>query len=80
MAALILAISRVEAPSEPRPHLSPGYRPLTKEDAGRKFHRNGSTGTFIGRGPRGFYKVKIDDEDILLNPDVFNEECELING
>lgn len=80
MAALILAISRVQAPLEPRPSVPPGQRPLTKEDAGQKFRRDGSTGTFVGRGPRGFYKVRIDDEDLLINPKVFDEECELING
>ena len=35
---------------------------------------------FVGRGPRGFYKVVIDEEELLLNPEVFSKECELIDG
>lgn len=80
LSALILAMPRVQAPVEPRPSLPSESRLLTKEDAGREFRRNGSVGTFVGRGPRGFYKVVIDDEELLLNPEVFSKECELIDG
>ena len=80
LSALILAMPRVQAPVEPRPRLPSGSRSLTKEDVGREFRRNGSVGTFGGRGPRGFYKVVIDDEELLLNPEVFSKECELIDG
>ena len=80
LSALILAMPRVQAPVEPRPGPPSGSRSLTKEDAGREFRRNGSVGTFVGRGPRGFYKVVIDEEELLLNPEVFSKECELIDG
>ena len=80
LSALILAMPRVPAPGAPRPSLPSGSRSLTKEDAGREFRRNGSVGTFVGRGPRGFYKVVIDEEELLLNPEVFSKECELIDG
>ena len=79
--ALILALVRDETPMEPRPSPALDQLPsLTKEDIGRQFRRNGSIGTFTGRGPRGFYNVNIDDETLLLNPQIFHTECELIDG
>ena len=73
--ALILALA-----FDPPPRVaSPGSgQKLTKEDAGRRFLLNGSEGTFLGRGPRGFYKVEVDGESKLIQPEKFHEVCELV--
>ena len=77
--ALMLVLADAQPSGEPRPRPRLEQK-LTKEDTGRRFLLNGSEGTFLGRGPRGFYKVEIGGENKLIQPNKFHESCELING
>jgi len=76
--ALVLSLADDLPPREPRV-ASPGPgQKLTKEDTGRRFLLNGSEGTFLGRGPRGFYKIEIGGDNKLIEPEKFHEVCELV--